>query len=117
MMGIVIFLGGYLFHFVWESGASYTIPYFLVLIPYAVKGYLDLTRGIEDTAHAVKKGTMQWKRHKIVTIIMGLALTVLFVGLLQTTNLFHKTIALDDGTEAMNQFYHQEATKVGEEGY
>ena len=48
---------------------------------------------------------------------MGLALTVLFVGLLQTTNLFHKTIALDDGTEAMNQFYHQEATNVGEEGY
>lgn len=117
LMGIVIFLGGYLFHFVWESGASYTIPYFLVLIPYAVKGYLDLTREIEDTALAVKNGTMQWKRRKIVTIIMGLTLTVLFVGLLQTTNLFHKTIALDDGTEAMNQFYHQEATNVGEEGY
>ena len=117
LMGIVIFLGGYLFHFVWESGASYTIPYFLLLISYAVKGYLDLVRKMDNTALAVKNGTMQWNRRKMVTVIMGVALTVLFVGLLQTTNLFHRTIALDDGTEAVEQFYHQEVINAGEEGY
>lgn len=36
---MLIFIGGFLFHLVWEAKAQYTITYFVLLIPYAVRGY------------------------------------------------------------------------------
>lgn len=47
LMGMVVFLGGYFFHMVWESGASYTIPYFVALIPYAVCGMAEWVEFME----------------------------------------------------------------------
>ncbi|MDE7359958.1 MAG: hypothetical protein K2N39_11125, partial [Lachnospiraceae bacterium] len=47
LMGAVVFLGGYLFHTFWESSASYTIPYFVLLIPYAVCGMAEWTALLE----------------------------------------------------------------------
>lgn len=35
----VIFIGGFLFHTFWEAKSEYTLLYFLLLIPYMVKGY------------------------------------------------------------------------------
>lgn len=35
----IIFIGGFLFHIIWEAKAQYTITYFILLIPYAVMGY------------------------------------------------------------------------------
>ena len=110
LTGIVIFLGGYLFHFAWESGASYTLPYFLILIPYAVKGQLDLVRGIEVKRKAWKAGTLQENRRQFISVATGVVLAVVFVLLLRTTNLFYETIALDDGSYAREQFYHREKT-------
>lgn len=36
----VVFIGGFLFQLFWETYAQYTLFYFLLLIPYAVAGYL-----------------------------------------------------------------------------
>lgn len=116
LTGIVIFLGGYLFHFAWESGASYTLPYFLILIPYAVKGQLDLVRGIECKRKAWKAGTLQENRRQFISVATGVVLAVVFVLLLRTTNLFYETIALDDGSYAREQFYHREKTATLENG-
>ncbi|MGI6002310.1 MAG: hypothetical protein ACOX74_01625 [Lachnospiraceae bacterium] len=35
----VIFIGGFLFHFLWEAKTQYTVVYFLLLIPYAWRGF------------------------------------------------------------------------------
>lgn len=35
----VIFIGGFLFHTFWEAKSQYTMLYFLLLIPYMVRGY------------------------------------------------------------------------------
>lgn len=40
------FLGGFLFHMIWEAKAQYTLFYFVLLIPYAVQGYADCARAI-----------------------------------------------------------------------
>lgn len=37
----IIFIGGFIFHFVWESKGQYTIIYFFLIIPYAIKGWGD----------------------------------------------------------------------------
>lgn len=35
----IIFIGGFIFHLLWEAKCQYTITYFILLIPYTVLGY------------------------------------------------------------------------------
>lgn len=109
LMGIVIFLGGYLFHFVWESGASYTLPYFVILIPYAVKGFLDAVRGLDQGYEAFRNHTLRVERNKVLSIVLTAGLVILITGLLTTTNLFYRTFALDDGEKAHEIFWNRSA--------
>ena len=39
----MIFIGGFIFHLFWEAKGQYTITYFVLLIPYCVKGVMDMT--------------------------------------------------------------------------
>ena len=35
----IIFIGGFVFHLIWEAKCQYTITYFVLLIPYSIVGY------------------------------------------------------------------------------
>lgn len=111
LIGAVVFLGGYMFHLMWESSASYTIPYFVILIPYAVKGLADWGRAVDGGIVFIKgnkeKGLLKTEQIKKMYVPAGFVLAV-FVAItaLYYSNLFHNTIALDDGEEAMKQFNH-----------
>ncbi len=113
LMGAVVFLGGYLFHLFWESSASYTIPYFFLLIPYAVCGMAQWAAFLEKTGRRIQEvragGAEGMKTGK--TFFAAAALAAVFVLLLAAfirTNFFDRTIALDDdrdGIDASAQFY------------
>lgn len=111
LIGPVIFLGGYLFHLFWESSSSYTLPYFVVMIPYAVKGYLDLARGtdafVQHCRERKEEGKMfagQQVKSQLLPFFACAVLMVL-VAAFSRTNLFKRTIGLDDGPDAREQFY------------
>lgn len=122
LMGAVVFLGGYLFHLFWESSASYTIPYFVLLIPYAVCGmaewvsfleriWVRLRRGESGGVGEARKLLLPtgW-REKPGRVFAAAAIFVfcLLVLAFTRTNLFHRTLALDDdrqGIDASAQFY------------
>jgi len=38
----IIFIGGFLFHLVWEAKGQYTVCYFVLLIPYAWMGIRNM---------------------------------------------------------------------------
>ena len=44
MFFAIVFIGGFIFHIIWEAKCQYTITYFILIIPYAVKGYSTLIR-------------------------------------------------------------------------
>ena len=44
---LVAFIGGFLFSLIWEAGARYVMPYFIVLIPYAAEGWGQVSLYIE----------------------------------------------------------------------
>ena len=124
LMGAVVFLGGYLFHFIWESSASYTIPYFVVMIPYGAKGLADWVRYVDMLPGYMadnRGGSMEKKDlvRRIGAPVGGIVAAAVLVVLLSRTNLFYKTIALNDGEEARAQFYHESDEKTGEiqDGY
>lgn len=35
---LIVFLGGFFFHILWEGDSRYVLPYFVMLIPYSVWG-------------------------------------------------------------------------------
>ena len=39
MLFAIIFVGGFLFHTIWEAKCQYVMPYFILILPYAVMGY------------------------------------------------------------------------------
>lgn len=43
---IITFLGGFFFHVVWEAMGQYAVPYYVLLMPYAVQGYLTVTEKV-----------------------------------------------------------------------
>ena len=52
----VTFLGGFIFHLFWEAKCQYALPYFVLLLPYAVMGYSGF--GIRCAA-ALSRSTTQ----------------------------------------------------------
>ena len=104
LMTAVIFLGGYLFHTFWEGGASYTIPYFTIMIPYAVKGFCDWVRAAGRLID--RRGFKLQPNKKMAVCVVGIIVVVLVALRVGRSNLFHSTIALDDGQEAVVQYYH-----------
>jgi hypothetical protein len=57
-IGYIIFLGGFLFHIFWEGKSQYILPYFVLLIPFAVCGLWGLTEQIAELFQTTKK---EWK--------------------------------------------------------
>lgn len=107
----VVFLGGYCFHMVWEASASYTIPYFTVMIFYAVRGFYDWAR-VADRIVTRPAEVFGFCRKRVISAVGIAAVLVLVLGL-SRTNLFHHTIALDDGEAAAMQYYHMDGGAKG----
>lgn len=116
LMVAVVFLGGYLFHMVWESSASYTMPYFVLLIPYAVKGFAEYGSRAEQawqwlsarSSEEKKTDVKKWFSKENMPRIGVWAAVLLLLVLFMKTNLFDRTIALDDGADAVRQFYQMQ---------
>ena len=43
-----MFIGGFLFHMLWEAKCQYTTSYFILLIPYSMRGYLQLSKIVQE---------------------------------------------------------------------
>ena len=121
----VVFLGGFLFHLVWEASASYAIPYFVLLIPYAVKGFAEYVRWADKVWMWFCQKSVEQKREDIrhycsgknAMLLGAVALCMLLLILVAQTGLFRRTIALNDdqkGIDASEQFYRTGAWEPGE---
>lgn len=79
---IITFLGGFFFHIAWEAMGQYAVPYYVLLMPHAVQGYLAVTEkmvGLQlDKGLKVICGEL-WKS---TDFRLGLALagTILFIA-------------------------------------
>lgn len=51
---ILIFLGGFAFHFLWEGKSRYVLPYVVILIPLASIGIKENIRWIKDILNKIK---------------------------------------------------------------
>ena len=54
----LIFVGGFIFHTIWEAKCQYTVVYFVLLIPYAVMGYYRMAQLVTEMGILRKKFTI-----------------------------------------------------------
>ncbi|MBQ3211027.1 MAG: hypothetical protein IJB09_05990 [Oscillospiraceae bacterium] len=51
LMLAMIVIGGFAFHMVWEAKGQYTLPYFMLLLPYTVMGYSKAAKSLAALPH------------------------------------------------------------------
>lgn len=83
---IITFLGGFFFHVVWEAMGQYAVPYYVLLMPYAVQGYLTVTEKMagvhvdrENGLAGLKKTGRQLFGSTSFRLGLVLAVLVLFI--------------------------------------
>lgn len=71
-----IFVGGFLFHIFWEAKCQYTLPYFMLLVPLAVKGYSNICRIVEYTIQKIGKKEYMNQTFVFSLLILGIIVFV-----------------------------------------
>lgn len=70
----VIVVGGFAFHMFWEAKAQYTLPYFVLLVPFAVSGYSNLLKRIPASSSHSDAAMLSLPRRKIAVCTAAVAL-------------------------------------------
>ena len=96
IVGLLVFLGGFIFHLIWETKSTYAYIYFVLLIPYAIKGYWMLC---DHYVHDFKNNTQSFKKRLLYGCsILIFCSTLFYVG-------YH--IKLNTGTNAWNAYLNE----------
>ena len=101
----MIIIGGFLFHMVWEAKSQYTLPYFVLLLPYTVMGYSAAAEGLSKLISGERKtGSALCVSKKEIAV----KLVLLAAGLLILWYVFHGTLgSLTCDTEAYMNYLAQ----------
>ncbi len=77
---IITFLGGFLFHIVWEAMGHYAVPYYVLLFPYAAQGYITVVDRLVKLREETKSGAEWGKRlQKSGSFRLGIALAAVIL--------------------------------------
>lgn len=68
----IIFIGGFIFHFFWEAKGQYTLPYFVLLLPFAAQGVASVCNLC--VGHEPLKEKISWKMLIPIAVVMAVAL-------------------------------------------
>ena len=92
-----VFIGGFIFHIFWEAKGQYTLPYFVLLFPYAIRGYEVLTEKLVALREKILTGDFKSVDYiRIIQFVCVLVLILLVIG--------DKIGALSKDTEAWIQY-------------
>lgn len=96
LLFVILFIGGFLFFSVWEAKCRYTVPFYLMLIPYAWPGYRIFTNDA---------GNRRWFGR---TGIASLVIAVLIIFISVSDNGFIcNTFKLNGDTEEYYEYIHE----------
>lgn len=101
----ITFIGGILFHLFWEAGASYAIPYFLLLLPLCACGYGEWRQWLLNRKNEILENG--WKSESGIRLqrkILAAAMVVIVVCAISYTEPFAKMFARNENTGAFDTY-------------
>lgn len=105
LMFPMIVVGGFIFHLFWEMQCSYTLPYFLLLIPYSMKGYNFL---LDYILNRLERQKYQITFRNGIILAMIIVFSALLINVVSGTELFTKTVGLNEEVEVYKEIYFKE---------
>lgn len=97
---IIAVLGGFLFHIFWEGKCQYALPYYILLFPFSVQGYLSssayLAGGADGLNGIGRRMRALWKEGSAKLLAAVVAL-VLIISILPG-EFIHATVKMNDDT-------------------
>lgn len=97
---MILLIGGFIFHFFWEGKTQYSFPYYIMLFPYAVKGFYSITLYLKSKWE--KHERKYWKDGEIR--IMGALLALIMVIGISDSTFVNSTIKL--GVDTADYIYY-----------
>lgn len=91
MFFILTFIGGFIFHTIWEAKGQYTISYFWLLLPLSAEGYVETT----ERVFSLPDKKLFFKKPSARTII-SIGIAVVFIVLLSIDNSFFRDVFFRD---------------------
>ncbi len=91
----VVFLGGFIFHTVWEAKGQYTLPYFVMLFPFSVVGWQEAVIAFGREAVKIRETKKLPKTTIVMSGIVLLSIGVLAVIQAGFIPFFSDTVRLD----------------------
>lgn len=89
---IICVIGGFIFHIFWEGSSHYTLPYFLLLLPYTANGLRVFVDSLLAKGNEIK----------IIIVLFALGL-LLFLG--KNFKVLEYTIFVTDTPEEISEYY------------
>ncbi len=80
---LVVFLGGFLFHFIGEAKSHYVVPYYLMLMPYTLQGYREMAGRLWKVNFGSREERRELLKRRSVQKGMVLAAVIVIVSLLR----------------------------------
>lgn len=75
----MIFIGGFVFQIFTEAGPRYTLPYFVLLFPFAIEGYFGIVRrALREERPKGKRVKREEFKRKIFGLLPYICMTVIF---------------------------------------
>lgn len=115
---VMAVLGGFLFHIFWEGKCQYTLPYYILLFPYSVQGYLissaNLAGGTDGLNGIGRRMRELWKEGS--TKMLAIVVAIVLVVAVLPGEFLQSTIKMDNDT-ADYIWYCKNETRWKESGY
>lgn len=110
----VIFIGGFIFHTVWEAKGQYTLPYFVCLIPMACSGWMNTIRQLDILMDEVisKKWKLRNKYLKPLRVTMLMFACMVYISICNSFGIMGRLLAMGQYFDDYYRVYLKDNTSV-----
>ena len=115
---LITFLGGFIFHLFWEGKCQYSIPYYVLLLPYAASGFVEATAFIKALPQNIMREEVAVKCKESIWIgkVTGLFVAIVLACTMLNGTALQSTIKIQQDTGEWIYFM-QNSTQWKNEDY
>lgn len=107
LVGVIVFIGGFLFHLFWEAKGQYTLVYVYLLIPYMIRGYQMFLRKCKTIlADDWRKNSRNLVKCKSICILMAVFVVMIICGM-TNFKIVNNTVRFSDEAQSYENYLEQ----------
>ena len=98
---LLIFLGGFVFHIIWEAKSMYAMPFFLLLLPISCNGWEEYNYFLKNKLNEIRENGWTFHHKKALMVLLACTTAICIISY---TDTFSKIFARKDDTGIFNPY-------------